>query len=354
MSGWGILGGLGKGMSDYSVLLTNKREDDWKAKQDELQHQREISLENLRSTNAQGRQTQRQTWETGQQEARFAQQDKTNKTTQENIEGNKPKGYFKGVEITTKEYNQLTPAQQGQVQSKGAYSQEQAVSQAVAVSDAQYKQTTERNRVKLEAYKKTASYRSKSPEAQANIDLAFTDPNALKLIATMESKGGLTKGDKDNFNDAYNKAVDTWDSQSEKEQKEWKRLGDAKGIPAISVYAASVASQSMGGSRGKGSYTPFKEEDAYDIVKAPKAKQEQILSTIELHEGKPAADRARVLVNEANKYPENPNEPTKGQGFMDKRMERGTIKSDSPQRRWEKVNEAPRQKPLAGMEWLNK
>lgn len=47
--GW--LGGLGQGMVSYADTLKNQREMDWKAKQSEVEYQRQLNLERLRKQN---------------------------------------------------------------------------------------------------------------------------------------------------------------------------------------------------------------------------------------------------------------------------------------------------------------
>ena len=53
---WGALMGLGKGLSGVSSLLGEKRKMDWEAQQQEVAHQRNLALEDLRNRNASSRQ----------------------------------------------------------------------------------------------------------------------------------------------------------------------------------------------------------------------------------------------------------------------------------------------------------
>lgn len=59
----GLLGGLGAGLRGWSGILQEQRKMDWQAKQADLQHQRQLNLENLRNQNQQILEKQRQTFE---------------------------------------------------------------------------------------------------------------------------------------------------------------------------------------------------------------------------------------------------------------------------------------------------
>lgn len=70
----GALGGMGSGMSAFSESLREKRKLDWQTREAQLQHKRNLHLEELRAANQMKSQKQKQDWETQQSEVQFGRQ----------------------------------------------------------------------------------------------------------------------------------------------------------------------------------------------------------------------------------------------------------------------------------------
>jgi hypothetical protein len=63
MSSYGLLGGLGEGLQNYSLVLGEKRREDWANKKAELQYKRERELERLRAENRRNLAKQQRGWQ---------------------------------------------------------------------------------------------------------------------------------------------------------------------------------------------------------------------------------------------------------------------------------------------------
>jgi len=64
MSSYGLLGGLGEGLQNYSLVLGEKRREDWANKKAELQYKRDRELEKLRAENKRRLAEQQRGWKT--------------------------------------------------------------------------------------------------------------------------------------------------------------------------------------------------------------------------------------------------------------------------------------------------
>jgi len=103
--------GAGKGVSGFSAILGEKREESFKLKRDELQFERQKSLEELRAGNDRSLAEDKRKWADSRQDELLTRQ-----------EGGQVKGYDEnGMEVTVSQFNAMDPDQQSKVIGKEDY-----------------------------------------------------------------------------------------------------------------------------------------------------------------------------------------------------------------------------------------
>ena len=108
---WGFMMGAGKGVSGFSAILGEKREESFKLKRDELQFERQKSLEELRAGNDRTLAEDKRKWADSRQDELLTRQ-----------EGSQVKGYDEnGMEVTVGQFNAMDPDQQAKVIGKEDY-----------------------------------------------------------------------------------------------------------------------------------------------------------------------------------------------------------------------------------------
>jgi len=234
----GMLGGLGRGMQQFSVTLQNQQKMDWEAQQQQLQFERQMNLENLRAQNQRD----------------YAQYTNQLQTEREDLNfGRQQSQYMIGDRVLTNaEYDALSPEEKQGVKSVAVKKQEMELDtyskklkmemdQKMDLADQALALDAKQKQQRLSQLQGTEAYKSADPKQQAMMDMAIQAPEVYKLLAD-SAKGGQVKFDPTTWRNAWKDGEEAWNSLEPEMQKKWMGMAqDVDGDGIVDMEEAKDA-----------------------------------------------------------------------------------------------------------------
>lgn len=347
--GWGFLmgagAGLSKGAANYATVLEQKRERDFKLKQDEVQFERQKALEDLRNNN--NRALKQDEFAFREKEAGAERDWKTQQWDKETKwkEGQAIGGIDKstGREITKAEMAKMKPEELKNIVTKDEY-QMDFLSRSIGIKfDLENKQTAKQRKDMLAAAENDPLFQQLTPEEQDQIRFRTLHPEVY-AIAISGQGANLTGEERAKIRGEYGKAYENagpeWDGFTDEKRRALSKKYYSEGMikvddpeeakAAYQSWRASGAIKVPGLDMGKktnpfGSKTDAEDSGtqgglqklAEDLLKLPPGQQLTKIEEIRNENGEEAAQQVLAAMgkkpgpteSEVQQGPSGPKQP---------------------------------------------